>query len=62
MTRFEEAKQSPEDMALAVAFCIAAYLSEYEGHCFTDDSLKDFMSKISEGVEEWLVTEVEEVE
>lgn len=30
MTRFEEAKQSEFDMALMVAFCIAAYLEKYD--------------------------------
>ena len=55
MTRFEEAKESPMEMAVMVAFCIAAYLEQSEIQFFTDEALKDFMSDISEDIMEWLM-------
>lgn len=55
MTRFEEAKESPMDMAVMVAFCIAAYLEQSKITSFTDEELREFMEDISEDIMEWLV-------
>lgn len=60
MTRFENATQSPMNMSLAVAFCIAAYLEQSGKYSFTDDKLKEFMNAISYDIEEWLSMEFEE--
>ena len=57
MTRFEEAKQSPMDMAVMVAFCIAGYLEQAGIQFFTDGALKEFMSDISDDIMEWLMEE-----
>ena len=55
MTRFEEAKQSPYDMAVCIAFCIAAYLDESDFHDFSDDNeLIQFMTEMSTDIVEWL--------
>jgi adenine deaminase len=59
MSRFEEAKKSPMDMAVMVSFCIAAYLEQSEIHVFTDEALKEFMENISEDIMEWLMQEGE---
>lgn len=55
MTRFEEAAQSPADMAVCIAFCIAAYLDESGFHDFADkNELIQFMTETSTDIEEWL--------
>lgn len=59
MSRFDEARESPMNMAVMVAFCIAAYLEQSEITFFTDKALKDFMSDISEDIAEWLMKEGE---
>lgn len=61
MTRFEEAAQSPTDMAICIAFCIAAYLDQSGIHDFSDNNeLKQFMTETSPDIEEWLKLESEE--
>lgn len=52
MSRFDEAKESPEKMAVMVAFCIAAYLEQSEITFFTDEALKEFMIDTSEDIVE----------
>ena len=55
MTRFEEATQSPYDMAACIAFCIAGYL-EGSGYQEFEDSneLIQFMTETSTDIVEWL--------
>ena len=61
MTRFEEAAQSPSDMAVCIAFCIAAYLEESGFHDFAgNNELIQFMAETSTDIEEWLKVESEE--
>lgn len=63
MTRFEEAAQSPNDMAVCIAFCIAAYLDESGIHDFSDkNELKRFMTETSTDIERWLTEESEVIE
>ena len=59
MTRFEEACQSEFNMALAVAFCIAGFLEQYDDFTFDDDELTEFLEKIYPDIEEWLKEETE---
>ena len=61
MTRFEEAAQSPSDMAICIAFCIAGYLDESGIHDFSDNNeLIQFMTETSTDIEEWLNEEARE--
>lgn len=61
MTRFEEAAQSPTNMAICIAFCIAGYLDESSIHDFSDNNeLIQFMTETSTDIEEWLNEESEE--
>lgn len=61
MTRFEEAKQSPYDMAVCIAFCIAAYLEGSDFRYFADNNeLIHFMTETSTDIVEWLTEENEE--
>ncbi len=63
MTRFEEAAQSPTNMAICIAFCIAGYLDESDIHDFSNNNeLKQFMAEISIDIEEWLSEESEDEE
>lgn len=63
MTRFEEAAQSPADMAVCIAFCIAAYLEGAGFHDFAgNDELIQFMTETSTDIEEWLIEESEDTE
>ena len=56
MTRFEEAAQSPTDMAVCIAFCIAGYLDQRGIQDFSDnDELIQFMTEISTDIEKWLL-------
>ena len=55
MTRYEEAAQSPMDMSIMVAFCIAGYLEQNEIQFFTDNALKEFLSITSEDIMKWLM-------
>ena len=60
MTRFEEAIQSSSDMAVCIAFCIAAYLEGSGIRVFSDkDELIQFMTETSTDIEEWLTEERE---
>lgn len=60
MTRFEEAAQSPNDMAVCIAFCTAAYLEESGFHEFADkNELIQYMAETSTDIEEWLNEESE---
>lgn len=55
MTIFEEAAQSPSDMAVCIAGCIAGYLNGSGIHDFSDDNeLIQFITVLSPGIEEWL--------
>lgn len=61
MTRFEEAAQSPTDMAICISFCIAGYLEQLSVHDFSDNNeLIQFMTEISTDIEEWLLNEESE--
>lgn len=61
MTRFEEAAQSPTNMAVCIAFCIAGYLDQSGIHDFSDNNeLKQFMIETSTDIEEWLLNEESE--
>lgn len=61
MTRFEEAKQSPYDMAVCIAFCIAGYLEGIGYREFVNQNeLIQFMTETSEDIVEWLIEESEE--
>lgn len=61
MTRFEEAVQSPSDMAVCIAFCIAAYLEGSGFYGFaSNDELIQFMTETGIDIEEWLNEEREE--
>ena len=61
MTRFEEAAQSPTDMAVCIAFCIAGYLDQSGVHDFSDNNeLIQFMTEISTDIEKWLLNEESE--
>ena len=55
MTRYEEARKSPQNMSIMVAFCIAAYLVAvgYE-ELDKESNLRKFLLKTSEDVEKWL--------
>ena len=55
MTRFEEAAQSPMEMSIMVAFCIAGYLEQNEIQFFTKNALKEFLSITAEDIMEWLM-------
>ena len=61
MTRFEEATQSPTDMAVCIAFCIAGYLDQSGTRDFSDNNeLIQFMTEISTDIEKWLLNEESE--
>ncbi len=61
MTRFEEAAQSPSDMAVCIAFCVAAYLEEAGFHDFAgNNEWIQFMTETSTDIEEWLKKESED--
>lgn len=63
MTRFEEATQSPFNMAVCIAFCIAGYLEESGIHNFSDNNeLIQFMTETSTDISEWLNEESEDNE
>ena len=63
MTRFEEAAKSPPDMAVCIAFCIAAYLDESGIQDFSDkNELIQFMTETSTDIEQWLNEEKEDKE
>ena len=58
MTRFERACKSPTDMAIAVSFCIAAYLDSSKIEDFSDEEkLHDFMDITSDDIVLWLKQE-----
>ena len=59
MTRFERAAQSPMEMSLTIAFCIAGYLEQSQVQFFTNDALKEWMLGTGEDIEKWLNEEVE---
>lgn len=55
MTRYEDARESPQNMSVMVAFCIAGYLSAM-GYKELDEeaNLRKFLSETSEDIEKWL--------
>ena len=59
VTRFERAIQSPMEMSLTIAFCIAGYLEQSEVQFFTDEALKQWMLATGNDIEKWLNEEVE---
>ena len=51
MTFFEQAKQSELDMAIIIAFCIAAYVER------DDEDIQRLMKNIVDDIELWLKQE-----
>ena len=63
MTHFEEAAQSPRNMSITIAFCLATYLKEVGFKELADeDVMKDFISTTSDDVLAWLGENVPEPE
>ena len=58
MTRFEDAAQSPTNMSVVVAFCIAGYLEAIGIQKFSDKELIEFMQITSDDIEKWLKEEM----
>lgn len=54
MTRFEKAKQGEKEMSVAIAFCIASALEQYNGFSFDDNELKEFIEDHRQEIEKWL--------
>ena len=54
MTFFEQAKQSELDMAIIIAFCIAAYVEK------EDEAIQKLMKSTVNDIEDWLKQEVPE--
>ena len=61
MTHFEEAAQSPRNMSITIAFCLAAYLKEAGFKELEDEEvMKGFISATSDDIQVWLGNEVPE--
>ena len=53
MTRYEDARESPQNMSVMVAFCIAAYLIAV-GYKELEANMRKFILETSEEFEKWL--------
>lgn len=59
MTRYEDARESPQNMSVMVAFCIAGYLSAMGYKELDEDkNLRKFLVEISDDVEKWLTEDM----
>ncbi len=59
MTRYEYASQDAQSMAIMTSFCIATYLEQLKEFKFTDDEMREFLTKVSPDIELWLKNETE---
>lgn len=55
MTRYEDARESPQNMSVMVAFCIAAYLIAVGYKELEEEAnMRKFILETSEEFEKWL--------